>query len=89
MEFALGMPPQQALELLNRDGWQVRAFLGYSGWVAGQLEDELKRDTWAVFSPDTAILRGHADEKLWSRLLSGMGAQWALTAREPEYPERN
>src|ERR1041385_575469 len=41
---------------------QVRLFAGYSGWAAGQLEDELKRNAW-VTHPASVDLVFHAESK--------------------------
>ncbi len=47
--------------------------LGCSGWGAGQLEEELKRNAWLVVDPDDAIVFGaeHADK--WARAIRRLG----------------
>src|SRR5580765_3773359 len=35
----------------------VRAFLGYAGWSAGQLEAEMKQKAWIVQKPSRAALK--------------------------------
>src|ERR1051325_1547901 len=35
----------------------VRAFLGYAGWSAGQLEAEMKQKAWIVQKPNRAALK--------------------------------
>jgi putative transcriptional regulator len=48
---------------------QLRLFAGYSGWAAGQLEDEMKRNAW-VTHPASLDLVFHAESKqLWRRIL--------------------
>ena len=58
------------------DNWQefsgevidYRAFTGYSGWAAGQLEVEMQRGDWHVLPADEdSVFSGH-DETLWKSL---------------------
>lgn len=67
----------------------LRFFLGYSGWTAGQLEEEIDKSVWAVTSSDTVspyeLLNLHGDA-LWHRTVSRMGSpyrQWLLHPRDP------
>lgn len=44
-----GVDPEKLASLLKEDPTlEGRAFLGYSGWSAGQLEHELERSDWVV-----------------------------------------
>ena len=43
---------------------QVRFFLGYSGWTAGQLEQELKDSAWIVTSSDSENIINSKDKEL-------------------------
>lgn len=47
----------------------VRVFLGYSGWGAGQLEGELEGGSWLPAPGDLDAVFGPADEKLWKRVV--------------------
>jgi len=66
-----------------------RFFLGYSGWIEGQIEDELKLNSWIV--SDTTIENIFSDEpdKLWRETLKGMGRKFAILASFPENPSVN
>jgi putative transcriptional regulator len=48
---------------------RFRAFQGYAGWGAGQLEGELQGGAWLVTPADSDVLFGTAAEMLW-RLLA-------------------
>jgi putative transcriptional regulator len=48
---------------------RFRAFQGYAGWGAGQLEGELDGGAWLVTPADSDVLFGTAAEMLW-RLLA-------------------
>jgi putative transcriptional regulator len=79
-----GIEPDKAGQLAAEEGVHLRAFLGYSGWSGGQLERELKQNTWVV-TPVPGDLMDHAqDETLWREVLGGISLEWRLLADEPE-----
>ena len=84
-----GIEPDKAAQLLTDEGTHVRAFLGYSGWSAGQLENEMKHQTWVVADVPEDLLTQAADDTLWRTVLGRAGAEWRLLADEPEHPEQN
>jgi len=84
-----GIEPAQAATLMDEAGMTVRAFRGYAGWTAGQLEDELTREAWsAEMIPDNFMSLGN-DESLWRGLLATYNHAWRLWAEEPRDPSRN
>jgi putative transcriptional regulator len=66
-----------------------RAYAGYSGWDAGQLEAELEIDSWIVEPPLPAELFPEDPETLWRDVLARKGGQYALVARMPNDPSLN
>ena len=78
-----GIEPDKAGQCLA-DGMEVRAFLGYSGWSAGQLEHELKHNTWVVADIPEDIVQPPHDKALWRRVLAAQGDEWRLLAEEPD-----
>lgn len=66
-----------------------RFFIGYSGWGEGQLEEEMKINSWIV--ADSKIENIFCDEpdKLWREILKGMGKKFAILASFPENPSVN
>lgn len=88
-QLHFGIDPSQAADLLGQEGTHVRAFLGYSGWSAGQLENEMRQHTWVVADVPEDLLTQAQDESLWRTVLGREGAGWRLLANEPEQPERN
>lgn len=66
----------------------VRIFSGYSGWSAGQLEDEISEGAWYVVpaSPDDAFDRS---EGMWSRILRRQEGRLAILATYPSDPSLN
>lgn len=79
-----GIEPEKAGQLAVEEGTELRAFLGYSGWSGGQLEKELKHDTWLVTDVPSDLLSHKQDDQLWRLVLSAMGEEWRLLADEPE-----
>jgi putative transcriptional regulator len=88
-QLMFGIDPARATELVGQEGAELRGFLGYSGWTAGQLENELRHNTWVVSPLVTELLEAEHDEALWKTILSGIGDEWKLLAEEPEDPELN
>lgn len=84
-----GIDPEKAEQLLAEEGTHVRGFLGYSGWSAGQLENEMRLRTWVVADVPEDLLSHAQDESLWRTVLSREGAEWRLLAGEPDDPELN
>ena len=84
-----GIEPDRAIALLDEEGTHVRGFLGYSGWSAGQLENEMKLRTWIVADVPEDLLTHTQDDTLWRTVLGREGAEWRLLADEPERPELN
>ncbi len=47
--------------------------LGYAGWDAGQLDEEIQQNAWLVVDPDPSIIfQGGADDK-WRRAVNKLG----------------
>ncbi|RKR84443.1 putative transcriptional regulator [Mucilaginibacter gracilis] len=84
---------EQVKELVNTyqlNDTEIRFFVGYSGWSEGQLEGELKEDTWIVanlINPD--ILFNNNEESLWKSAVVGLGQRYAHIANFPENPALN
>ena len=47
--------------------------LGYAGWGAGQLENEIKQNVWLTCEPDEALIFDHDYEGKWTRALAKLG----------------
>ena len=48
---------------------ELRFYIGYSGWAAGQLDFELVRDDWHVVAADTDSIFSNETDSLWHRLI--------------------
>ena len=84
-----GIEPERALQLLEEEGTHIRGFLGYTGWSAGQLENEMSANTWVMADVPEDLMTHAQDDTLWRTVLSREGDGWRLLAGEPEDPEVN
>jgi len=48
---------EDASELIGHHPDWIRAFVGYAGWGAGQLEEEMKQKAWLIHKPTAATLK--------------------------------
>lgn len=52
--------------------------LGYSGWMPGQLENEIMTNGWLVAPVESSIVFGEDHEEKWAKALRAIGADPAL-----------
>ncbi|WP_423128883.1 YqgE/AlgH family protein [Gaoshiqia sp. Z1-71] len=69
---------------------QVRFFLGYSGWDSGQLEEELKENTWLVseIEQDT-VMDNSPKNQMWVQIVRELGGKYSMWENFPENPSLN
>jgi putative transcriptional regulator len=67
----------------------VRAFLGYAGWSAGQLEAEMKQKAWIVQRPSRATLKFERLSRLWFDIMNKLGPWYRMLAAAPDDPSLN
>jgi putative transcriptional regulator len=65
-------------------------FIGYSGWGAGQLQEELDANSWIV-TPNvtTDLIFKHDADKLWKTVLRGLGGRYNVYSNYPIDPRLN
>ncbi len=69
---------------------QVRFFLGYSGWDAGQLEEELDEDTWLVSEIEQKIVMDSSKKThMWIEVVRDLGGKYSIWENFPENPSLN
>lgn len=81
--------PDEAHERLDADPMSIRAFVGYAGWSAGQLEAEMKQNAWILQKPSRAALTPDRLPKLWFEIMRGLGPWYKLLAAAPDDPSLN
>ncbi|GAB1856856.1 YqgE/AlgH family protein [Flavobacteriaceae bacterium MHTCC 0001] len=68
----------------------IRFFLGYSGWDANQLEDELKASSWLVSKnvyEKNIIEKDY--ESFWKEKMLELGGEYSIWSNAPENPNYN
>ena len=68
----------------------IKFFLGYTGWDANQLEQEISNKTWVVFDPSNdKELTSSADASYWKSKMNILGGDYKLWANAPSHPNLN
>ncbi len=67
---------------------EVRFFLGYAGWSAGQLAAEIADHSWVVIEPTVETILS-SDENFWHESIQSIGGNALLWQNFPENPELN
>jgi len=63
---------------------QVRIFAGYAGWSPGQLDEEMKRDSWLAHPASVDLVFNAKPEELWQTILRQKGWKYRLLSHTPE-----
>ena len=78
---------------MAREGWlrddEIRFFAGYSGWEAGQLDRELRGDSWLVGELPPGEIFAADCAAMWRRAMERLGTGPAIWAKFPEDPGMN
>jgi putative transcriptional regulator len=78
-----------ANQLLQEDAASLRAFVGYAGWSAGQLEAEMKQNAWVVQKPLRSTTEIDQLPKLWFEIMRSLGPWFKMLAAAPDDPSLN
>jgi putative transcriptional regulator len=89
LRWALRISADDAVAHARRPGRIVRAFVGYSGWTPGQLENELRRSSWIPTRPRPDLLGYEHDRSLWAELLRQLSPLHQILAEAPDDPSLN
>lgn len=63
---------------------QLKVFAGYAGWSPGQLDDEMKRDTWLTHPASLELVFYPNPDGLWKLILAEKGWKYRIIADAPE-----
>ena len=70
--------------MYEMEGFQIRAFVGYSGWSEGQLEGELEQKAWIPHRPGKFLFEVSQVRGLWKSLLRDLSPYHKFVADEPD-----
>ncbi|MFN3908107.1 MAG: YqgE/AlgH family protein [Flavobacterium sp.] len=69
---------------------RIRFFLGYSGWDANQLEEELEADTWLVCENNyRESIFETVTSSFWKKKMKELGGAYLLWSNAPSDPNLN
>jgi putative transcriptional regulator len=63
---------------------QLKIFAGYAGWSPGQLDEEMKRETWLIHPASLDVVFHASPENLWTAILKEKGWRYKLLSQQPE-----
>ncbi|MFN4146816.1 MAG: YqgE/AlgH family protein [Runella sp.] len=67
----------------------IRFFLGYSGWSAGQLDDEMRQNAWIVSQATGEFIFDTPADQFWRAILRSMGGAYRIKSHYPIDPSLN
>ncbi|MEL6559909.1 MAG: YqgE/AlgH family protein [Bacteroidota bacterium] len=77
-----------ALNTVNDD--EIKFFIGYSGWSAGQLDNEIEENSWVVVKdPLTKNIFINSSRMHWKDMMSELGGKYKMMANYPVDPRLN
>ncbi len=84
----------KALDILRKSPDMISKFvffMGYSGWAAGQLAEELEEEAWIVSDIGSAmVFNQNLDaQELWKKAMRSLGGKYAVLAEGPTDPSLN
>ncbi len=68
---------------------EIRFFLGYAGWGAGQLESEFEEGSWYTTAASKAVVFSSEYERMWARVVRSKGGKYHFAANSSELPGMN
>ena len=68
---------------------EIRFFVGYSGWEAEQLNNEIRDDAWIVQTAKNELCMNYSTPKLWSDIIKTKKMEHAIWANMPKDPSLN
>ncbi len=80
---------EELLKLNKLSSKNIRFFVGYSGWQAKQLDNELKRNSWVVANTNVKEILHTKPSQMWSSFLKNMGGAYSFWPNFPTDPSTN
>lgn len=67
----------------------IRFFVGYSGWSAGQLGEEMQFGSWVMAEMDTNYVFKSKSDSLWQQVMGNQGNTYSVIAQMPDASNLN
>ena len=68
---------------------QIRFFIGYSGWSAGQLEEEVEEKVWGLLDAYTTVFLDKHPDDIWPEQITRLGNNYQIFANIGHEPSLN
>ena len=68
---------------------KIKFFLGYSGWDAGQLEEEIAEKSWITSKASKAIIFDTKENQMWNASLIALGGKYKMMVHYPSDAQLN
>ena len=68
---------------------EIRFFVGYSGWGEGQLDSEIKKDSWYLTKASSKYTFFRDSRNLWRKIFQSMGKDYEILTNFPDDPRLN
>ncbi len=72
---------------LDKD--HLRFFIGYSGWSEGQLNEEMKEESWLTVRATRKLIFDTKPEDVWKNSLKHLGGNYEMMINFPIDPQLN
>ena len=67
----------------------MRCYLGYAGWIPGQLESEVQVGSWKILPANPTLVFDVEPTLLWPQMMRRLGPECAFYATMPLNPSMN
>jgi len=71
------------------DPQKIRFFIGYSGWIEGQLDYEMKEESWLTAMATRKLIFNTNPENIWKDSLTHLGGDYKMMINFPLDPQMN
>jgi|SRR5690242_1220542 len=68
---------------------RIRFFIGYSGWSEGQLEQEMKEESWLTVKATRKLIFDTPPGEVWKNSLRHLGGNYEMMINFPIDPQLN
>jgi putative transcriptional regulator len=80
---------KQLVQSQTIDPNRIKFIVGYSGWEAGQLEDEMQEKSWLIAPATKGLVFQEQSEEIWKSAVKLLGEEFKPIINYPKNPSFN
>ena len=80
---------EKLMTCLKNPEKNIRFYLGYSGWGAGQLAGEMTRLSWLTSQASGEFVFQENEEGIWANVVRSLGKNYEYLIKAPVNPQWN